>query len=66
MTAVVEMPTGTDLNDYRVHMTSLPFEMVEKGKRIKAQLNPSELRYYITPTVNLSPKPKPYQITITQ
>lgn len=35
-----------------LHINSLPFTMVDEGNKIHAKLNPSELQYYVTPTVS--------------
>ncbi len=50
------MPARTKVADYKTQMTALPFIMVDKGKKINAQLNPSELQYYVTPTAGMNAK----------
>lgn len=42
-------------DDYNLSLrvTSLPFTIIRDGKDIKARLNPTELKYYTTPELNL-------------
>ncbi|MCB9815633.1 hypothetical protein H6785_03605 [Candidatus Nomurabacteria bacterium] len=42
--------------DLSLLVTSLPFTMVKDGTPIPAQLNPSELQYYKTPSILLAPQ----------
>ncbi len=53
LVALVDMSKSTIKNDVSLLMTSLPFTMVDKGKKIEARLNPSELQYYKTSEVDL-------------
>lgn len=51
--ALVDLSKTTLKDDVSLLMTSLPFTMVDKGKKIEARLNPSELQYYKTPEIDL-------------
>ena len=42
----------TDVSNLRLHVTNLPFEMISTKQSLKGQLNPSELKYYVTPTID--------------
>ena len=53
LVAIVDMSTIANKDDMSLLMTSLPFTMIDNGKRMEAQLNPSELQYYKTPTLDL-------------
>lgn len=53
---VLTLPAGANVADYKAQLTALPFVMVDNGQRIKAQLNPSELQYYKTPTAGMNAK----------
>ena len=53
LVAIVDMSTIANKDDMSLLMTSLPFTMIDNGKRMEAQLNPSELQYYKTPELDL-------------
>ncbi len=47
------VPTDAKDYDLSIQVTSLPFTMIKGKSVVKAQLNPSELQYYITPELDL-------------
>lgn len=51
--ALVDLTKTSLKDDVSLLMTSLPFTMMDKGKKIEARLNPSELQYYKTPEVDV-------------
>jgi hypothetical protein len=59
LVTIVTLPEDTpavfaNIDDLALHITHLPFTMVtEEGNTISAQLNPSELRYYQTSSIDL-------------
>ncbi len=55
LVALLTVPKGMTPEKYALQVTSLPFDMIVEGKTVKGQLNPSELQYYVTPTVTVPP-----------
>jgi len=51
LVAIMDNKPAQNAKNLSLLVTSLPFTMVEKGKNYEAQLNPSELQYYVTPKV---------------
>ncbi len=51
--ALVDLSKSNLKDNVSLLMTSLPFTMVDKSKKIDARLNPSELQYYKTPEIDL-------------
>ncbi|MEZ4195041.1 MAG: hypothetical protein R3B53_01420 [Candidatus Paceibacterota bacterium] len=39
--------------DLAMQVTNLPFMMINGAVQVKAQLNPSELKYYVTPEIDI-------------
>ena len=51
LVTLVTLPADSKEQDLALRVSHLPFTMVIDGNNLPAQLNPSELQYYITPSL---------------
>lgn len=56
LVAALTLPSNQSAADYALLVSALPFYMIDDGKTVRAQLNPSELQYYITPRAKVTAK----------
>ena len=64
LVAAVTVPMSSSSANYALKITSLPFTMVDDGTKIAGALNPSELKYYVTPKIELNDTRVPHSLQI--